>query len=337
MASARIQEAAFKPRSVFVHEILDPTGRSLEWLEERGVSVDRGVTTWGGKFLSEGELIERAQHHVAIMGASTHRVTRHVIEALPDLAFVSKYGIGVDSIDMAAATELGVLVTNTPISENVEAVAEYTIAAMLALRKQFLFYTAARLRERTWRTPDVWCEFLWRRTVGLVGYGRIGRAVARRLSGWELRTLVYDPYVEVPDRGVEQVAFDELLRESDIVSLHAIATSENHHMIDAHALALMKPGAIVVNSARGALVDLDALYDALRSGQLAGVALDAYESEPPPVEHPIFALPNVIATPHASAWISETFERISQTGSENLWAALCGKVPRHAVNPEVLG
>jgi len=270
------------------------------------------------------------------MGASTHRITGRVIRALPDLAFISKYGIGVDAIDMAAASEQGVLVTNTPVVENIEAVAEYTIAVMLALRKQLLFYSTARMRVGGWRTPDAWGEFLWRRTIGFVGFGRIGRAVARRLQGWDMRVLVYDPFVRVEDPRIEQVSLDELLGQSDIVTIHAVATPESANLIDARAVALMKPSAIIVNSARGSLMDTDAVYQALKVGRLGGLAMDAYANEPPDTSHPIFTLPVVIATPHASAWVKETFERIAQVGAENLWSAFSGRAPDHAVNGEVL-
>jgi len=323
--------------SVFVHELLDPSGQSLAWLEAHGVRVRRGCPTWGDAFLTQDELIEAARGYSALMGASTHPITARVLEALPEVAYVSKYGIGVDSIDMEAATRLGVLVTNTPIPENWEAVAEYTVAAMLALSKQLLFYTADRIRAGGWRTELAWSHFIRHRTIGIVGYGRIGRGVARRLAGWDCRIVVHDPYVDPTSVDAEFLEFDELLRQSDVISLHCVVTPETRHMIDARALTLVKPSAILVNSARGALVDLDALHAALSTGRLAGTAMDAYESEPPPVDHPIFELPNVMATPHASAWVEEAFEAIARTGAENLWEALTGTVPRFAVNPQVLG
>ena len=333
---AAAARAAGAEHSVFAHELLDPSGSSIAWLEERGVRVQRGCPTWGDAFLTEDELIERARGYTALMGASTHPITARVLESLPEVAYLSKYGIGVDSIDMEAANRLGVLVTNTPIPENWEAVAEYTVAAMLALSKQLLFYTAARIREGGWRTELAWSRFVRHKTVGIVGYGRIGRSVAQRLQGWDCRIVVCDPYLDPASVEFDVVPLETLLRESDVISLHAVVTPETRHMIDAAALELVKPSAILVNSARGALVDLDAVYDALVSGRLAGTAMDAYESEPPPVDHPIFTLPNVIATPHASAWVEETFEAIARTGAENLWEALSGAVPRFAVNPEVL-
>jgi D-3-phosphoglycerate dehydrogenase / 2-oxoglutarate reductase len=323
-------------RSVFAHELLDPSGRSLAWLEERGVRVERGCPTWGDAFLTEDELIARGRGHTALMGASTHPITARVLEALPEVAYLSKYGIGVDSIDMEAATRLGVLVTNTPIAENWEAVAEYTVATMLALSKQLLFYTTERIREGGWRTEAAWSHFIRHRTVGIVGYGRIGRGVARRLAGWDCDIVAHDPYVDPASVDVELLGLDELLRRADVISLHCVVTPETRHMIDARALELVKPSAILINSARGALIDLDAVHAALVAGRLGGVAMDAYESEPPPVDHPVFRLPNVIATPHASAWVEETFEAIARTGAENLWEALSGATPRFAVNPEVL-
>lgn len=336
MTSDRIARSRSRPASVYVHEILDPTGQSLEWLADRGVKVERGVTTWSGQRLDEDEIIARGAGHVALMGASTHHITRNIMEALPNLAFISKYGIGVDAIDVRAATDLGVLVTNTPVAENVEAVAEWTVASMLMLRKQLTFYTTERMRAGGWRTPEAWGSFMWRHTIGFVGYGRIAKAVARRLQGWDMRMLAYDPYVKIDDPLVEQVSYEQLLYESDIVSIHAIATSDNLGLVDGAALARMKPSAVLINSARGSLLNLDDVRDALVEGRLAGLAVDAYASEPPEIDHPIFTLPNVIATPHASAWVAETFERISQVGAENVWAAMSGKTPAHVVNAEVL-
>lgn len=322
--------------AVFVHERLDPSGRSLAWLEDRGVRVKRGCPTWGDRFLSEYELIDGGSGFPALMGASTHKITARVLEALPEVAYVSKYGIGVDSIDMEAATRLGVLVTNTPIPENWEAVAEYTIAVMLALRKQLPYYTTERIRQGGWRVETAWLDFVRHGTVGIVGFGRVGRGVARRLQGWDCRILVHDPYIDPERVNAETVPLDQLLRESDIISLHCVLTAETRNIIDSTTLAFVKPTAIIVNSARGALIDLDALYEALAAGRLAGAAMDAYDPEPPPVDHPIFRLPNVIATPHASAWVEETFEAIAQTGAENLWSAFSGGMPRFAVNSEVL-
>ena len=327
------------PAAVFVHELLDPDGASLRWLESRGVQVERGCPTWEGLFLTEDELIDRAKGYPALMGASTHKITRRVMEALPDLAFVSKYGIGVDSIDMDSARRLGILVTNTPVPENWEAVAEYTVAVMLALQKQLLFYTTERLRSGGWRVDTAWSRPVRHSTVGLVGLGRIGRSVAQRLSGWGARIIAHDPYVDADEAahlGVEVVDLDTLLAVSDVVSLHCVLTAETRHMINARTLRAMKPSAILINSARGGLVDLDALASALAGGRLAGTAMDSFESEPADVTHPVLALPNVIATPHASAWVEETFRAIAQAGAENVFAALTGATPPFMVNGEVL-
>jgi D-3-phosphoglycerate dehydrogenase len=315
--------------------MLDPSHESLNWLEDRGVDVKRGVPTWGEDFFTEEQLIEEARGYRALMGASTHRITRRVIESLPDLAFISKFGIGVDSIDMQAATENGVLVTNTPITENVEAVADYTVGAMLYLLKQFGFYNSSRLANGGWRTGDAWGSFLWRKKVGLIGFGRIGKAVARRLQGWDVDLLVHDPFVDaagIRTLGANAVSLEELLRESDIISLHTVANQSNHHMINDQSLRLVKPSSILINSARGALVDLDALNAALMDERLAGAALDAFETEPPPIHHPIFQHPRVLATPHSSAWVYETFVKLGETGARNLWSAFSGEVPEFAVN-----
>ncbi len=337
--SARITTALQGPPRVFVHEMLDPSHQSLDWLESQGVEVKRGKPTWGEVFFTEDELIEQAKGFPALMGASTHPITRRIIESLPELAFISKFGIGVDSIDMQAATENGVLVTNTPIAENVEAVADYTVGAMLYLLKQFGYYTPARLVTGGWRTADAWGSFLWKKKIGLIGFGRIGRAVAKRLSGWDVELLVYDPFIEaaqISAMGGTSVTLEQLLSEADVISLHTVANESNRHMINEQTLKLVKPNAILINSARGALVDLDAAYAALVGETLAGIALDAYETEPPPIHHPIFQHPRVLATPHSSAWVYETFAKIGETGARNLWSAFSGEIPEYSVNAATL-
>jgi D-3-phosphoglycerate dehydrogenase / 2-oxoglutarate reductase len=322
--------------NVFVHELLDPSGHSIEWLESRGVAVTRGHPTWVNppQTFSEQELIERARGHIALMGASTHPITESIIDALPELRYISKYGRGVDSIDVEAASRRGILVCNTPIDSNFDAVAEHTIAAMLTLSKNLLYYTSERMSRGGWRTDEAWSQFLRSSTLGIIGFGRIGAAVAYRLRGWGIRIVAYDPYVRNVPQDVELVGFEELLATSDFVSLHAVVTPETYHLIDEEALRLMRPGSYLINTARGGLMDIDAVHQALASGRLAGVAMDAYESEPPPTDHPIFRCENVIATPHTSAWTRQTFEEIAQVGAENLYSMLRGEVPAYCVNAE---
>jgi D-3-phosphoglycerate dehydrogenase len=323
-------------RSVFVYEHADPSGESFAWLRERRMQVAVGPATWDTEFLDVEQVVARGQGSHALMGGSTLRIDGTVFERMQSVAVVSKYGRGTDSIDIEAASHYGVLVTNTPVTENIETVAETTVAMMLVLQKQLLFYTTERLRQGGWRSLEALGSSLRGKRVGLIGFGAVGQAVARRLSGWECVIDVYDPYVTAWPRTVNAVSLDRLLAEADVVSVHAVATAETEHLINATTLALMKPQGVIVNTARGSLVDLDALYVALRDGRIAGAALDAFEDEPPPAAHPILTLPNVLATPHIAAWNRTALQQISQVGAENVWAALTGQTPKHMVNPHVL-
>jgi D-3-phosphoglycerate dehydrogenase len=320
---------------VFVFEQMDPTGRSIEWLRERGVDLTLGKLMWepGFKRFTEDEIIAAAQGFVAVMGASGAHFTARVITALPDLRYISKFGIGVDSIDIAAATVRGILVSNTPDDFNIVAVAEHTIACILALKKKLLVWTPEFMRQGGWR-GGVFADYLQGATVGIIGLGRIGRAVAERLAGWGVKIIAYDPYVEAAAPSIELVGLDRLLAESDVVSLHATPSADNRHMIDGPALRRMKKSALLINTGRSWLVDYPALRSALSEGQIAGAALDVFETEPPDVEDLLFRLDNVLVTPHSAAWTFETVESMGWQGARNLCAMLNGEDPPHVVNPD---
>lgn len=312
--------------AVFVHEQIDPTGASLAWLEERGVRVRLGSAMWRvpPESLSEEQIVAGARGCVALMGGGGNQLTRRVIESLPDLRFISKYGIGMNSIDLDAARERGIAIAYTPIPADTEATAEHAIAVILALKKRLYDWTPEFMRGGGWRGESVWAEFLKGQTIGLVGYGRVGKAVARRLQGWGVRLLAFDRTGRY-DAYVEGTGLDQLLRESDVVSLHLTLTNETRHVISRAALDQMPPHALLVNTARGELVDVDELIRALKEGRLGGAAIDVYETEPPPRDHPLFRCPRLVATPHAAAWTRFTMAEMGRVGAENLWEMLCGR------------
>lgn len=325
--------AAGEPVRVLVFERIDPTDESLLWLEQRGVVVTRGRSMWGKGFqrYDAAEIVAAARGYHAVMGASGAHFTRAVIQALPELRFISKFGIGVDSIDLPAATERGILVSNTPVDTQVVPVCEHAIALMLALKKRLTHWTPGFMAQGGWRA-DVFASSLAGATVGIVGLGRIGRGVARRLAGWDVEMLGYDPVpgLEVP--GVIRCGLEELLRRSDVVTLHAAPTSDSRHVIDGRALSLMKPDAVLVNTGRAWLVDYAALRDALRDGRLGGAGLDVFEVEPPDPADPLFTLPNVIVTPHAATWTIEGLKNMGWRGARNLWAMVSGDGEADLVN-----
>jgi phosphoglycerate dehydrogenase-like enzyme len=269
------------------------------------------------------------------MVAGMEPIPAEVIEGAKRLRVISRFGVGYDNIDVAAATRCGILVTYIP-DAMVEAVADLTFGLLLSLARRIPEMDAAMKAGQWRRGPGA---DVTRRSLGLVGTGRIGTAVARRAAGFRMRLLGYDPFPNlrfVEEMGGEYLSFEELLRQSDFISLHSPLTPETRGLIGAAQLALMRPTAFLINCARGALVDEEAVYDALQAGRLAGFATDVYPQEPPP-PHPLHTLPNVIAMPHVASYTPETADRMGETGLANLLAGLNGERPEHMVNPEVLG
>jgi D-3-phosphoglycerate dehydrogenase len=323
------------PPSVFAFERYDPTDASIRWLTEQGLDVVLGHPLWEMPFqrYSEDELIRKAQGSIALMGASGTRITRRVIEALPDLRFISKYGIGVDSIDLDAATDHGILVSSTPNEFQIFTVSEHTVALMLGLAKQLGTWTPEFMQAGGWRGLTHGAT-LRGATVGIIGLGRIGRGVAQRLSGWEARILAYDPYLAEPPPGIELVDLPTLIQGSDFITLHATPTPESHHLLNAAAFARMKRTAFVINTGRGSLIDYAALRDAIDQGQIAGAALDVFDREPPRTDDPLFRRRNVICTPHVAAWTTEGTQAIGWHAARNLWAMISGEGHADIVNPD---
>jgi len=241
-----------------------------------------------------------------------------VFAAAPRLRVVSRFGAGVDRVDLEAAVRHGVTVTNTP-GANTIAVAELTLGLLLALARD-LPTAVATARGGGWSRSPGW--ELDGKTLGLVGLGRIGRAVAARASAFGMRVIGHDPFVrDVPD--VTPVALDELWATADAVSLHLGLDAGTRHLVDAGVLARLKPGAVLINTSRGGLVDEAALADALRHGALAGAAADAFDREPP-VGSPLLELPTFLPTPHLGAATREAARRMGVAAARNVVAVLTG-------------
>lgn len=258
------------------------------------------------------------------------RVTRELMAALPDLRIVSRRGVGYERVDLQAATELGKVVC-IAAGGNDASVADHTIALMLAVGHRFR-ETQANMMTGNWSI--LMGSDLYRKTVGIVGLGRIGRSLVQRLSGFEARVLVVEATPDpayAAETGIEYVDLDTLLAESDYVSLHAPLTPETRFLMNAETIARMKPGAFLINAARGGLVDDRALLDALTSGHLGGAGLDTFvsESDPEykPVSEALLALPNVIATPHAAASTREGLDRTNMVAARCVVAVLEGGHP----------
>lgn len=232
-------------------------------------------------------------------------VRAKAIGAMKRCKGIVRYGIGVDNIDLEAAQKRGIPVRNVP-DYCLDEVADHTIAMMLALQRQVIT-VAERVKKGTWSiTPPLNFPPLRESVLGLVGFGRIARLVGRRARAFGMKVVAYDPAVaekEMDESGVEAVPLNDLLGIADVVSLHCPLTDSTRHMINRSTLARMKPLTLLVNTSRGGLVDLNAVVDALREGRLAGAALDVFETEPLPQNHPFLSLPGALATSHI-AWFS---------------------------------
>jgi D-3-phosphoglycerate dehydrogenase / 2-oxoglutarate reductase len=311
-------------------------GDVLETLRDAGCEVllgndhdDRAAA------VTEDELVAAAPSLHGIMLGWREWITRRVLEAAPNLVVVSKTGLGFDRIDVEAATELGVLVTNAPVDGHQDAVAEFAVALLLAWSKQLVRGEAIM---RAGRFDRLRLTLLAGKTAGVIGYGNIGRRVGRILSGLGMRVISYDPYAS-PD--ATSVELDELLARSDVVTLHAAASASNTHLLDAAAFARMKRSAVVVNAARGSLIDEHALADAIRAGQVAGAAVNVYEQEPPPPDSPMLAediADRVLLTPHgAGQGVPEIRAAMPTVMTRLHLSALRGQQPEiGVVNPEVM-
>jgi D-3-phosphoglycerate dehydrogenase / 2-oxoglutarate reductase len=281
-------------------------------------------------------LAGRIGSYDALIVRSATRVSAELLEHAGRLKVIGRAGTGVDNVDVAAATRRGIIVANAPGS-NMVAAAEHALGLLLALARNIPQAHAA-LMEGRWERKRFGGVELADKVLGIVGFGRIGQLVAARARAFGMRVVVFDPFVSgdrCRELQVTSASLENLLLQADFVTLHAPLTDETTHLIDAGRIALMKPGARIVNAARGNLVDLDALVDALRSGHVAGAALDVFPEEPY-TSGPIFGLPNVVVTPHLGASTQEAQDRAGVIAAEQVAAALRGEFVPHAVNiPQV--
>ena len=262
------------------------------------------------------------------------RVDAATMDALPQLRVIAKHGVGVDNIDVEAATARGIQVVNAPLA-NTHAVAEHTAALILALLKDLVVLDRATRAGNFAVRGNCLVKELRNKTVGLVGYGRIARLVHRKLSGFDARFIAYDPYMtqEQADQfGIQMLPLDELLSRSDIVTLHTPLSADTYHLMNNETLACMKPDAVLINASRGGVVDPEALYHALSARKIAGAALDVFEPEPPDPNSPLWTLDNLVVTPHTAALSDAAMQAMGVDSAQGILDTLTGGTPRYPVN-----
>jgi len=286
--------------------------------------------------LSEDDVIEALAGYPAVI-AGSEPYTDRVLAALPELRVIARNGVGYDRVDVLSATRRGVALTITP-EGNYQAVAEHALALLLAVARSVV-QNANDTRGGQWRRRTIFIP-LRGKTLGIVGLGRIGRSVALRAKAFGTRVLACETYPDkqfVSEQGIELVDLDSLLAQSDFVTLHTPMTGTTKALINRQTLARMKPGSILINTARGGMIDEEALLDALRSGHLAGAGLDVLVTEPPPPDHPLLQLDNVVVSPHVAALDSQAVEDMSMCAARNIVDLLAGRWPPDGslVNPDV--
>jgi phosphoglycerate dehydrogenase-like enzyme len=329
---------------IVVYRPADATGESHRRLMSLGCRL---------RVVAEGEdfaraLVETAPVH-AVLASSLRgfRLDAATLDSLPQLRLIAKYSIGTDDVDVAAASARGVLVTHCPTEANYGGVAEGTIALMLALQKKLVARDRS-VRSGAWRSDSLRGTHVGSRAdgypgivFGIVGLGRVGRRVAELLQPWRVRLLAADPYIDAAvfrECGAEAADLDDLLRRADVVSLHCPLTDETRKLIGRSRLALMRPQAILINTARGAIVDVDAVCDALAENRLGGAAFDVLPEEPPPGDARILATDErVILSPHMiAANAGGTLGPAVPWATDAVLAALAGRVPEHVFDPAAI-
>jgi D-3-phosphoglycerate dehydrogenase/(S)-sulfolactate dehydrogenase len=305
----------------------DLSAEGVEIMRRAGLEVDVKVG------LKPEELEKIVGDYDALAVRSATKVNAKLLERAGRLKVVGRAGVGVDNVDMDAATRRGVVVMNTPGGSSTT-VAELTLAHMLALARHVAAATAS-VKAGKWEKKKFQGHELAGKTLGVVGIGNIGSIVVERCRAMRMRVVAYDPFISAEAAaklGVTQVSLDELWRQADVISLHVPLTEQTRNLVNATALSKMKRGALLVNCARGGVIDERALADALASGHLGGAALDVFEKEPPPADHPLLKLDHFVCTPHLGASTEEAQAAVAVAIAEQLAAYLTRGEVKNAVN-----
>ncbi len=303
---------------------------------EEAVAAEFGAELVFAQARTTAELIEAA-HGADGLIVQYATISAEVLDALPTVRAIGRYGVGVDTLDVAAATARGIAVCNVP-DYGTEAVSDHAIALALAQLRDIPRLDRLSRAGRS-GFPAIRPEFLFAgRTFGILGAGRIGSATARKASALGFEVIVADVLAEVPEEfgGYPSVSLSELLARADVLSVHTPLTPETRHLIGRDTLALVKPGVVLVNTSRGPVVDSEALAEALADGRVRAAGLDVLETEPIPLDHPLLAFDTVCFTPHTAWYSEETYVELKRRTVENVAMVLAGRRPRNILNPEVL-
>ena len=338
-----------KPK-VYIYTPVDRSGESHKRIEEAGCELRLGKAVW--QKIGSGDedcLLNLDSDTLALVGVAAQHIpiTREVMEKAPNLRLIAKYTVGVDDVDVDAANDMGILITHCPTEANWGGVAEGTMAYMLALLKK-VREKDRHVKHGGWRDDSLTGTYLGCRldgypgiTIGLIGLGRIGTRFADLLAPWRVRILACDPYIRESKfihHNTEPVNLEKLLKESDVVTLHCNLTEETTGLIGAEQLSEMKPNAILINTARGPMVDIDALVKALERNRIAGAALDVLPKEPPDHQLPLIGLGDkVLLSPHMITVNHNGGLKPSiPWATDAVLAALKGEVPDHVYNVDVI-
>ncbi len=315
---------------IIVPDNLDKIG--LEML-----AATPGVTYEAPAKMTRDELLAKASTADGLIIRSATNVDAPMFDALTNIKAIARAGVGVDNVDLELATERGVVVMNAP-DGNTIATTEQAFALMLSLARH-IPHAHLSMKEGKWDKKSFMGTELRGKTLGIIGFGRVGQAVAKRAIAFEMTVIAYDPYVtqeRAGAMGVTMKALDELFAEADYITLHSVATVETKGMINAANIAKMKNGVRIINAARGSLINEAELAEAVKSGKVAGAALDVFAVEPPDADNPLINLPGVIHTPHLGASTLEAQNEVAIQAVRNLLNALLNHEYNNVVNPDVL-
>jgi len=303
----------------------------MEKLKKEGINI----IDMRGFGIDNAKFIEALKDVDAVLCGNDLVVNDAMLDMAPRLKAVAKMGVGLDTVDIKAASKHNAIVFNTPGANN-QAVADHTFGLILSLARKIVFCDRS-LRDKRWEHTAIMGMEIWQKTIGLIGLGAIGRCVALRAKGFQMKVVAYDPFWPeefADENGVKKMEINDLLKVSDIVSLHLPLTEENKGMINEKTFQSMKPTALLINAARGELVKEQDLYHALKENIIAGAGLDVFENEPP-TNSPLLELDNVVMTPHVAAFTSDAMNNMCTSIANQLIEYVKGNKPTHMVNPDV--